>query len=85
MRAIAVGAFRSYPALVELPKPEPAPGEVRVRVEYASLNPSDWQTADGPRTDSSRPAGNRPTAPRTGRPRPCSRSSSAWTSRAGST
>ncbi|MFJ1897058.1 NADP-dependent oxidoreductase [Streptomyces sp. NPDC088115] len=47
MRAIAVGAFRSYPALVELPKPEPAPGEVRVRVEYASLNPSDWQTADG--------------------------------------
>ncbi|MHC3820872.1 NADP-dependent oxidoreductase [Streptomyces sp. DT9] len=47
MRAIAVGAFRSYPALMELPKPEPAPGEVRVRVEYASLNPSDWQTADG--------------------------------------
>ncbi|ROQ67739.1 NADPH:quinone reductase-like Zn-dependent oxidoreductase [Streptomyces sp. 840.1] len=47
MRAIAVGAFRADPALVELPKPEPAAGEVRVRIEYASLNPSDWQTADG--------------------------------------
>ncbi|MFJ2705940.1 NADP-dependent oxidoreductase [Streptomyces sp. NPDC087428] len=47
MRAIAVGAFRADPALVEVPKPEPAPGEVRVRVEYASLNPYDWQTADG--------------------------------------
>ncbi|MCM2413035.1 NADP-dependent oxidoreductase [Streptomyces sp. RKAG290] len=47
MRAIAVSAFRAGPALVEVPKPEPAAGEVRVRVEYASLNPYDWQTADG--------------------------------------
>ncbi|WLQ45362.1 NADP-dependent oxidoreductase [Streptomyces laculatispora] len=47
MRAIAVGAFRADPALVEVPKPEPAAGEVRVRVEYASLNPYDWQTAEG--------------------------------------
>ncbi|MEV0785154.1 NADP-dependent oxidoreductase [Streptomyces sp. NPDC050423] len=47
MRAIAVGAFRADPALIEVPKPEPAAGEVRVRVEYASLNPYDWQTADG--------------------------------------
>ncbi|MFF1919276.1 NADP-dependent oxidoreductase [Streptomyces sp. NPDC058221] len=47
MRAVAVGAFRAGPALVEVPKPEPAAGEVRVRVEYAALNPYDWQTADG--------------------------------------
>ncbi|WP_406452070.1 NADP-dependent oxidoreductase [Streptomyces sp. NBC_00876] len=47
MRAIAVGAFRADPALVEIPKPEPGTGEVRVRVEYASLNPHDWQFADG--------------------------------------
>ncbi|MEV6259463.1 NADP-dependent oxidoreductase [Streptomyces sp. NPDC051784] len=47
MRAIAVSAFRTEPCLVELPKPEPGPGEVRVKVEYASLNPLDWQTADG--------------------------------------
>ncbi|MGW1185731.1 NADP-dependent oxidoreductase [Streptomyces drozdowiczii] len=47
MRAIAVGALRGDPVLVELPKPEPRPGEVRVRVEYASLNPLDWQVVDG--------------------------------------
>lgn len=47
MRAIAVSAFRADPALVELPKPDPAAGEVRVRIEYAALNPYDWQTADG--------------------------------------
>lgn len=69
MRAIAVGAFRADPALVEIPKPEPEAGEVRVRIEYAALNPTDWQTAQGPRT--------------TDRHRGCSRWSSAWTSRAG--
>ncbi|MGW1224312.1 NADP-dependent oxidoreductase [Streptomyces sp. NPDC001515] len=41
MRAIAVSTLSAGPALVELPKPEPAPGEVRVRVEYAALNPPD--------------------------------------------
>ncbi|WNI30700.1 NADP-dependent oxidoreductase [Streptomyces sp. ITFR-6] len=69
MRAIAVGAFRSYPALVELPKPEPAPGEVRVRVEYASLNPSDWQTADGS-PDGQAPDDPRLTGGPTGGPAP---------------
>jgi len=33
--------------MVEIPKPEPGAGEVRVRVEYAALNPCDWQTAQG--------------------------------------
>ncbi|MET9595221.1 NADP-dependent oxidoreductase [Streptomyces sp. NPDC006516] len=47
MRAIAVSAFRAEPCLVELPKPDPGAGEVRVKVEYAALNPLDWQTADG--------------------------------------
>ncbi|MEU2247512.1 NADP-dependent oxidoreductase [Streptomyces sp. NPDC019224] len=47
MRAIAVSALRADPVLVELPKPEPRPGEVRVRIEYASLNPLDWQVVDG--------------------------------------
>lgn len=47
MRAIAVSAFRAEPSLVEVPKPDPEPGEVRVKVEYAALNPLDWQTADG--------------------------------------
>lgn len=48
MRAIAVSAFRAEPCLVEVPKPGPEAGEVRVKVEYAALNPLDWQTADGP-------------------------------------
>lgn len=47
MRAIAVSAFRAEPGLIEVPKPDPGPGEVRVKVEYAALNPLDWQTADG--------------------------------------
>ncbi|WP_406094975.1 NADP-dependent oxidoreductase [Streptomyces sp. NBC_01013] len=47
MRAIAVSTFRGDPAPVEVPKPEPGPGQVRVRIEYASLNPHDWQLADG--------------------------------------
>ncbi|WP_327116969.1 NADP-dependent oxidoreductase [Streptomyces sp. NBC_01341] len=47
MRAIAVSAFRAEPCLVEVPKPDPEAGEVRVKVEYAALNPLDWQTADG--------------------------------------
>ncbi|MCX5342406.1 NADP-dependent oxidoreductase [Streptomyces atratus] len=47
MRAIAVSAFRADPALVEIPKPEPKAGEVRVRIEYAALNPCDWQAAQG--------------------------------------
>ncbi|WP_392671600.1 NADP-dependent oxidoreductase [Streptomyces sp. LN785] len=46
MRAVAVSAFRAEPALVQLPKPDPDAGEVRVRIEYAALNPCDWQLAD---------------------------------------
>lgn len=55
MRAIAVGAFRADPALVEMAKPEPEAGEVRVRIEYAALNPSDWQTAQGAPDDGPAP------------------------------
>ncbi|MFD7971474.1 NADP-dependent oxidoreductase [Streptomyces clavifer] len=47
MRAIAVSTFCAEPCLVEVPKPDPAGGDVRVKVEYAALNPLDWQTADG--------------------------------------
>ncbi|MEV0577404.1 NADP-dependent oxidoreductase [Streptomyces sp. NPDC050392] len=51
MRAIAVSTFRADPALVEVPKPDPDTGEVRVKIEYASLNPHDWQRADGAGAD----------------------------------
>ncbi|WP_327208388.1 NADP-dependent oxidoreductase [[Kitasatospora] papulosa] len=64
MRAIAVSAFRAEPGLVELPKPDPGAGEVRVKVEYAALNPLDWQTLDrqalGRRTADGTPPGASP-------------------------
>lgn len=47
MRAVAVQTFRAEPELVWLPKPEPGPGEVLVKIDYAALNPFDWQVADG--------------------------------------
>ncbi|MGW6205152.1 NADP-dependent oxidoreductase [Streptomyces sp. NPDC055089] len=47
MRAIAVSSLGADPALVVVPKPDPGPGDVRVRIEYASLNPGDRQLSDG--------------------------------------
>lgn len=47
MRAIAVSKLGATPELVELPKPEPAPGELLVRLKAASLNPADWKFAEG--------------------------------------
>ncbi|TXS56074.1 NADP-dependent oxidoreductase [Streptomyces sp. t39] len=45
MRAVTVSARGAEPELVQLPKPEPGEGEIVVKVEYAALNPADWQTA----------------------------------------
>ncbi|MFJ9416903.1 MULTISPECIES: NADP-dependent oxidoreductase [unclassified Streptomyces] len=47
MRAVAVSAFGEQPQLMELPQPEPGPGEVLVRLAAAGLNPIDWKLADG--------------------------------------
>ncbi|MFJ8073623.1 NADP-dependent oxidoreductase [Streptomyces sp. NPDC096176] len=47
MRAVAVREFGAEPELIQVPKPEPEQGEVVVKIEYASLNPLDWQIADG--------------------------------------
>ncbi|MCK7623818.1 NADP-dependent oxidoreductase [Streptomyces sp. RS10V-4] len=47
MRAVAVNAFGEEPQLMELPEPEPGPGEVLVRLAAAGLNPVDWKLADG--------------------------------------
>ncbi|MGA5560237.1 NADP-dependent oxidoreductase [Streptomyces platensis] len=47
MRAVAVSAFGEQPQLMELPQPEPGPGEVLVRLAAAGLNPVDWKLADG--------------------------------------
>ncbi len=44
---MAVREFRAPPELVAIPPPEPAGGEVAVRIEAAGVNPFDWKIADG--------------------------------------
>lgn len=44
------GAAREVLTLGELPAPEPGPGEVRVRVAYSGVNPSDVKSRAGLRT-----------------------------------
>ncbi|GAA4224890.1 NADP-dependent oxidoreductase [Actinomadura meridiana] len=52
MRAIAVSEYGAEPAPMNLPRPEPGPGEVLVKVIAAGLNPVDWKVADGMLKDS---------------------------------
>jgi NADPH:quinone reductase-like Zn-dependent oxidoreductase len=47
MRAIAVNKTGDMPELMDLPVPRPAPGEIVVRLEAASLNPIDVGIAAG--------------------------------------
>jgi NADPH:quinone reductase len=47
MRAIAVESFEAGPVLVDLPVPEPGPGEVLVKVDHTSLNGFDVAVAGG--------------------------------------
>jgi NADPH:quinone reductase-like Zn-dependent oxidoreductase len=52
MRAIAVSEYGATPASMNLPRPEPGPGEILVKMIAAGLNPSDWKIADGMLKDS---------------------------------
>ncbi|WP_067455938.1 NADP-dependent oxidoreductase [Actinomadura macra] len=47
MRAIAVSEYGATPALTHVPRPEPGPGEILVKLIAAGLNPLDWKVADG--------------------------------------
>ncbi len=47
MRAMQYPDYGIDPRLVDLPVPEPAATEVRVRVCYTSVNPVDWKQASG--------------------------------------
>lgn len=47
MKAVAVGAFRQVPELMEVEVPSPGPGEVLVRMSAAALNPFDAKIVDG--------------------------------------
>jgi NADPH:quinone reductase-like Zn-dependent oxidoreductase len=52
MRAIAVSEYGATPAPVNLPRPEPGPGEILVKMIAAGVNPLDWKIADGMLKDS---------------------------------
>jgi NADPH:quinone reductase-like Zn-dependent oxidoreductase len=47
MRAIAVDKLKGEPRLVELPKPQPKPNQLLVKVAATAINPFDWKVADG--------------------------------------
>lgn len=49
MRAILLTAFGSaeHFRLAEVPRPEPQPGEVRIRIHAAAFNPTDYQRRQG--------------------------------------
>jgi NADPH:quinone reductase-like Zn-dependent oxidoreductase len=47
MRAIAVSDFGSEPELMDLPRPEPGPDDLLVRLRAAGVNPVDWKIASG--------------------------------------
>jgi NADPH2:quinone reductase len=47
MRAVTVSAYGSEPVLSDLPKPEPGPGQVRIKVLAAGMNPMDRRIAAG--------------------------------------
>ena len=47
MRAVVIPGFGIDPEVVDLPVPEPGPGDVLVRVHAAGMNPFDWKVIDG--------------------------------------
>jgi NADPH:quinone reductase len=47
MRAIAVDKLKGEPRLVEVPKPQPKPDQLLVKVTATAINPFDWKVADG--------------------------------------
>ncbi|POM27143.1 Zinc-type alcohol dehydrogenase-like protein [Actinomadura rubteroloni] len=52
MRVIAVSEYGATPSVMDLPLPEPGPGEVLVKLVAAGMNPVDWKIADGMLKDS---------------------------------
>lgn len=51
MRAIAITDFMLTPQLMDLPRPQPGPDEILVRLYAAGLNPVDWKIAEGMLSD----------------------------------
>lgn len=47
MKALAIRRYKAPMEMMELPRPEPGPGDVLVRVRAASVNPVDYKIRDG--------------------------------------
>src|SRR5256712_12240207 len=47
MKALAIRRYDAPKEMMELPRPEPGPGELLVRVRAASVNPIDYKIRDG--------------------------------------
>src|SRR5204863_548679 len=47
MKALAIRRYRAPMETLELPRPDPGPGDLLVRVRAASVNPLDYKIRDG--------------------------------------
>src|SRR5881227_2020857 len=47
MKALAIRRYRAPMETLELPRPEPGPSDLLVRVRAASVNPLDYKIRDG--------------------------------------
>ncbi len=47
MKALAIRRYNAPMKMMELPRPEPGPGELLVRVRAAGVNPLDYKIRDG--------------------------------------
>jgi NADPH:quinone reductase len=47
MQAIAVNEYGAEPAVMELPKPKPGPGQILIKIWAAGMNPMDRLISDG--------------------------------------
>ena len=47
MRAVTVSAYGAAPAVIDLPDPEPGPGQLLIKVGAAGVNPMDRSIAGG--------------------------------------
>ncbi len=47
MKALAIRHYKARMEMIELPRPEPGPGELLVRVRAAGVNPLDYKIRDG--------------------------------------